>query len=105
MNLQRWFCGAAAAALPILGLGSLGATAAHAADAIRMSHVRLADGAEALLYEPVTPGAKSHIALVNLHSFASYLNHSSCANMAAASASASAQDNLPSWSVSVASNH
>lgn len=55
----------------------------HTATAdVRMNYIRLADGGEGLLYEPEKPGDRARVALVNIHSFSSYLNHSSCRNLA-----------------------
>ena len=67
--------------LTVLMLGAV-AAAPHAAADVKMSHVRLADSGEGLLYEPAEPGPKARVALVNIHSFSSYLNHTSCRNLA-----------------------
>ena len=75
MTRARW-------AAALLCLPGMAATLPAAAADIKMSYVRLADGAEALLYEPAQAGPKAHVALVNIHSFSSYLNHTSCRNMA-----------------------
>jgi pimeloyl-ACP methyl ester carboxylesterase len=57
-------------------------TALPAAAEVKMTSFSLGDGAHGVLYEPLQPGAKTHVALVNIHSFSSYVNHSACANMA-----------------------
>jgi pimeloyl-ACP methyl ester carboxylesterase len=70
----------------ILGFGFLAGVCmpvfAQNTDPVNITYVRLADRGEGLLYEPVSPDPKANIALVNMHSASSYLNHSSCMNMA-----------------------
>jgi hypothetical protein len=70
--------------LIVLGLlvGVCLPTNAQSADLVKMTYVRLDDRGEGLLYEPVLPGPKAQIGLVTIHSASSYLNHSSCMNMA-----------------------
>jgi pimeloyl-ACP methyl ester carboxylesterase len=58
------------------------ASRADAQAQIKTTFVNLGSGGQGILYEPVMPGPKSHIGLINIHSFSSYLHHSSCENMA-----------------------
>jgi len=55
---------------------------AQVPDSVKLSYVALADDGDGLLYEPITPGLNAHVGLINIHSASSYLNHSSCMNMA-----------------------
>jgi pimeloyl-ACP methyl ester carboxylesterase len=57
------------------------ATGAQAAP--KTTFVQLGPGGmQAMIYEPAERGPKAHIALLTIHPHVSYLNHSSCANMA-----------------------
>jgi hypothetical protein len=48
---------------------------------IKTSFVHLGPGVPGALYEPVTPGEKSQIAVFVMHSGADYLNHSACTEL------------------------
>ena len=48
---------------------------------IKTTFVRLGPGVPAVLYEPVTPGAKSEIAVFAMHSGADYLQFSACTEL------------------------
>ena len=43
------------------------AAANPAAAEVKMTSLALGDGAHGVLYEPLQPGAKTHVALVNIH--------------------------------------
>jgi hypothetical protein len=69
--------------LAVLGVWSLMviAPAAVQAQEIKTSFVRLGQGEPGVLYEPVTPGPKSQIAVFAMHSAGDYLTHSSCTQL------------------------
>src|SRR5882724_5547737 len=48
---------------------------------IKTTFVRLGPGVPGVLYEPVTPGAKSEIAVFAMHSGADYLQFSACTEL------------------------
>jgi hypothetical protein len=50
-------------------------------DATKTTFVRLGSGVPGVLYEPVTPGAKSQIGIFVMHSGGDYLTHSACTEL------------------------
>jgi hypothetical protein len=48
---------------------------------VKTTFVRLGQGEPGVLYEPVTPGPKSQIAVFAMHSAGDYLTHSSCTEL------------------------
>jgi pimeloyl-ACP methyl ester carboxylesterase len=55
------------------------ASAAQAA--YKTTFLQLGPAMQGMIYEPAERGAKAHIALVTIHPYSAYINHTSCANM------------------------
>lgn len=65
-----------------IALSPLGASSSMAQDQqIKSTYVRLGPGAAGLLYEPVTLGSKSQIAILVMHSSADYMGFSACTEL------------------------
>src|SRR6516225_5999057 len=48
---------------------------------VKTTFVHLAQGAPAVLYEPINPGAKAQVAVFVMHSGGDYLTHSACTEL------------------------